>query len=82
MNADKPTGRAITMQENRARLGHNTEPKPDTLAEWLYQRFMPTATRDSWAAMDDDDRAYWEHHAAAVRRAVARGGFKNPGVPQ
>lgn len=24
----------------------------------------------------EDDESYWEHEAAAVRRAVARGGFK------
>ncbi|MEU0625012.1 hypothetical protein ABZ329_29645 [Streptomyces rubiginosohelvolus] len=45
----------------------------DTLAPWLYQRFM--AAGAGWDQLDEDDRSYWEHHARAVRRAVARGGF-------
>jgi hypothetical protein len=47
---------------------------PDTLPAWLAQRFDPRGP--DWDALSDDDRAYWEHQAAAVRRAVARGGFK------
>jgi hypothetical protein len=47
---------------------------PDTLPAWLYQRFM--ADGEGWTNLDDDQRAYWEHQAAAVRRAVARGGFR------
>ncbi|NUP15461.1 MAG: hypothetical protein HOZ81_05025 [Streptomyces sp.] len=46
----------------------------DTPGAWLYQRFMPDGI--GWDRLDDSDRAYWEHQAAAVRRAVARGGFK------
>jgi hypothetical protein len=46
----------------------------DTLPAWLAQRFDPRGPE--WNALADDDRTYWEHHAAAVRRAVARGGFK------
>ncbi|MGW5477657.1 hypothetical protein [Streptomyces sp. NPDC004008] len=46
----------------------------DTLPAWLLQRFDPRSP--DWDALSDDDRAYWEHHARAVRRAVARGGFK------
>jgi hypothetical protein len=47
---------------------------PDTLPAWLYQRFAGGVP--AWEFLDDGDRAYWEHHAAAVRRAVARDGFK------
>jgi hypothetical protein len=48
----------------------------DTLPAWLYQRFMPDGI--GWDQLDEDDRSYWEHQARAVRRAVARGGFKQP----
>lgn len=51
---------------------------PDTLPAWLYQRFARTATVSGWDDLSGDDQSYWAHHAAAVRRAVARGGFKNP----
>ncbi|MFE0207054.1 hypothetical protein [Streptomyces sp. NPDC058985] len=48
----------------------------DTLAAWLHRRFEP---RDvDWEQLGEDDRSYWEHQARAVRRAVARGGFKQP----
>lgn len=47
----------------------------DTFAPWLAQRFDPQGA--PWGGMSEDDRSYWEHHAAAVRRAVARGGFKS-----
>src|SRR5690606_36351306 len=50
----------------------------DTLPAWLYQRFMVSGV--GWDNLDEDDRSYWEHHARAVRRAVARGGFKQPAV--
>jgi hypothetical protein len=50
------------------------ETRADTLAAWLYQRFMPDG--EGWNNLDDDQRAYWEHQARAVRRAVERGGFK------
>lgn len=46
----------------------------DTLPAWLAQRFDPRGP--GWDALSDDDRAYWEHQARAVRRAVARNGFK------
>ncbi|MEW2164361.1 hypothetical protein AB0912_15415 [Streptomyces sp. NPDC007084] len=49
-------------------------PAADTMPAWLAQRFDPRGPE--WDALTDDDRTYWEHHAAAVRRAVARGGFK------
>lgn len=53
-----------------------TEPTPDTLPAWLQHRFDPRGPE--WDALDEDDRAYWEHQARAVRRAVARSGFKQP----
>src|SRR5690606_27122000 len=42
---------------------------PATLAAWLYQRFMVQGV--GWDDLDEGDRTYWEHHARAVRRAVA-----------
>ncbi|WP_432008681.1 hypothetical protein [Streptomyces bacillaris] len=56
-----------------------TTTEADTLAPWLYQRFDPRGP--SWDQLDEGDRSYWEHHARAVRRAVARGGFKTPATP-
>ncbi len=51
----------------------------DTLAQWLHWRFAAKRNDfSSWEELDNDDRSYWEHEAAAVRRAVARGGFKRP----
>lgn len=47
---------------------------PDTLANWLYRRLDKSAT--PWEDLDLVDREYWEHEAQAVRRAVARDGFK------
>lgn len=71
--------RAMTMGEIRTALGRNTEPKPDTLPEWLYWRFggRGDGHAPAWDELTSDDRTYWEHEAAAVRRAVARGGFKS-----
>ncbi len=52
-------------------------PEDDTLPQWLAWRFGRLATTATdWAGLDEDDRAYWKHEAAAVRRAVERGGFK------
>ena len=56
---------------------------PDTMAQWLRQRFgsRPFTTGDpskGWDALSDTDKEYREHEAAAVKRAAARGGFKNP----
>ncbi|WP_435279272.1 hypothetical protein [Streptomyces sp. 1222.5] len=45
-----------------------------TLPAWLCQRFDPRSP--DWDNLSDDDRAYWEHQARAVQRAVQRGGFK------
>ncbi|MFF8297708.1 hypothetical protein ACF07M_20240 [Streptomyces globisporus] len=53
-----------------------TTGEADTLAPWLYRRFMVAGV--GWNQLDEDDRSYWEHHARAVRRAVARGGFRTP----
>ncbi|MEU8537117.1 hypothetical protein [Streptomyces parvulus] len=53
-----------------------TETQADTLGAWLYQRFMAHGV--GWDNLDEDDRSHWEHQARAVRRAVARGGFKQP----
>jgi chromosome segregation ATPase len=50
-------------------------PAVDTFPAWLAQRFDPQGA--PWDGMSDDDRTYWEHQARAVRRAVARGGFKS-----
>ncbi|MFE1515820.1 hypothetical protein ACFW9I_03125 [[Kitasatospora] papulosa] len=55
----------------------STRPADDTLPAWLHQRFTPEGRAANWDSLSDDDRSYWEHHARAVRRAVARGGFKN-----
>lgn len=56
------------------RVERDLAPVEDTLPAWLAQRFDPRGPE--WSALTEDDRTYWEHHAAAVRRAVARGGFK------
>lgn len=48
----------------------------DTLPAWLYQRFNRVAP--PWTSLSDADRSFWEHEAAAVRRAVARDGFREP----
>ena len=56
------------------------EPGTDTLPEWLHQRFgayLHGGDTQPWDHLPDHDRAYWAHEAAAVRRAVARGGFKD-----
>jgi hypothetical protein len=56
----------------------------DTFPEWLFQRFSPDLVftgplaHDAWLALTQDDRDYWAHEAAAVRRAAARDGFKDP----
>lgn len=56
----------------------NLAAQPDTLPAWLHQRFDPRGP--DWDQLDEDDRSYWEHQARAVRRAVARGGFKSTPV--
>ncbi|MER5213658.1 hypothetical protein ABT063_24580 [Streptomyces sp. NPDC002838] len=49
----------------------------DTLPAWLHWRFGKHGQR--WTVLGEEDQALWEHHAAAVRRAVERGGFKSGG---
>jgi hypothetical protein len=49
-------------------------PAGDTLPEWLNHRYGRTP--HGWDALSGDERDYWAHEAAAVPRAVARGGFK------
>lgn len=49
----------------------------DTLPAWLHWRFGKHGQR--WDYLDVDDQSYWERHAEAVRRAVARNGFKPGG---
>lgn len=49
--------------------------EPGTLGEWLFWRFGRDGR--SWASLVPEDQEYWEHEAAAVRRAVERGGFKD-----
>jgi hypothetical protein len=51
-------------------------PVEDTLPAWLYTRFNESLAAPAWDRLTEVDRTYWAHHAAAVRRAVARGGFK------
>jgi hypothetical protein len=53
----------------------------DTLPAWLWNRFAygmgkVRESRDGWTAQPEDEKLFWEHEAAAVRRAVGRGGFK------
>lgn len=48
----------------------------DTLGAWLYRRFSKSIS-PAWVSLPDEEKDYWEHEADAVRRAVARGGFKN-----
>lgn len=55
----------------------NEVPEQDTLAEWLYKRLIQSYHSEvTWEELDENDKSYFEHEAAAVRRAVARGGFK------
>jgi hypothetical protein len=55
----------------------------DTLPEWLWQRFntrggfKTPAAHAAWLVLPSEDREFWAHEAAAVRRAVARDGFKD-----
>lgn len=47
-----------------------------SLGQWLHRRFGKHFDHRLWDRMTAEDRAWWEHEAAAVRRAVQRGGFK------
>lgn len=53
----------------------------NTMPQWLRQRFSPRPfwtgdPTEGWAELSEADKVYWAHEAAAVKRAVARGGFK------
>jgi hypothetical protein len=51
----------------------------DTLPQWLHHRFgayLHGGDNQPWDQLEDADRDYWTHEADAVRRAVARGGFR------
>lgn len=78
-----PTGPGLLVRRRMAAEAQQPDGQddgtPDTLPAWLYQRFMPHG--EGWDNLDDDQRSYWEHHAAAVRRAVGRGGFKTAVPP-
>lgn len=56
---------------------HGVGRSKDTLPHWLYERFGSKHSTFKWDAMSDGDRTYWAHEAAAIRRAVARNGFKH-----
>jgi hypothetical protein len=71
VHRDAPAG--VNADGSRLAAEQPTETQ-DTLPAWLAHRFDPRGA--DWDGMSDDDRSYWEHHAQAVRRAVARGGFK------
>jgi hypothetical protein len=62
------------LPEQPAAVARSGQPETDTLPAWLYQRFFTGST--TWENADPDQQAYWEHQARAVRRAVARNGFK------
>lgn len=49
----------------------------DTLPAWLYQRFGSYRLALPWEYLAQEDQEFWAHEAAAVRRAVERGGFKS-----
>lgn len=51
----------------------------DTLAAWIYRRFSD-GDAPAWVTLPDEEKDYWEHEANSVRRAVARGGFKDNGA--
>jgi hypothetical protein len=53
----------------------------DTFPQWLYQRMGVSRWRTDdpsrgWDGLSEEDKAYWIHEAAAIRRAAARDGFK------
>jgi hypothetical protein len=55
-------------------------PAPDTLPAWLYKRFGRATSGVDWDELYETDVSFWVHEAAAVRRAVARSGFKDAGA--
>jgi hypothetical protein len=82
--AERAVGELKREHEENARLrqelahSQGTQPELGTLPAWLYHRFVPVAGAPAWESLTNGDRAYWEHQARAVQRAVARGGFKRP----
>lgn len=60
--------------ESRNRADETQPAQPDTLPAWLHWRFGPHG--QPWSDVPDADKTLWEHQARAVRRAVARNGFK------
>lgn len=67
-------GAELLLAKSVEKAGAVAASDADTLANWLHLRFGKTVT--AWEYLDLVDREYWEHEAQAVRRAVARGGFK------
>lgn len=64
----------------QAELAEGEPAADDTLPAWLYQRFAVIHGCPAWDRVTDNDRAYWERQARAVRRAVARNGSKSEAV--
>jgi hypothetical protein len=59
--------------------GGEADQPEDTLAQWLWKRYRRDVTGPArWDEIPQEDKQFWEHEAAAVRRAVGRGGFKTP----
>ncbi|MFJ4926881.1 hypothetical protein [Streptomyces sp. NPDC088736] len=69
-------GARANRELTRLRTAGEQPAAEDTLPAWLYSRFNDALDAPAWDRLTDDDRTYWEHQARAVRRAVARGGFK------
>jgi hypothetical protein len=67
-------GAELLLAKSVEKAGDLVATEADTLANWLHLRFGKTVT--AWEYLDLVDREYWEHEAQAVRRAVARGGFR------
>lgn len=64
---------SVAVQAVITSLGVGTD---DTMAAWIYNRFAPTRLLKPWDSLPDEEKDYWQHEADAVKRAVARGGFK------
>lgn len=62
--------------QGKSNLQISEPSQDDTMGAWLYNRFSRHKHTIPWGKLHEDDQAHWEHHAEAVRRAVARGGFK------
>lgn len=69
---------AIQARANELAALADEEPdESGTLPQWLHWRFGKHG--QTWDSLGTDDQSHWEHQAAAVRRAVTRGGFKSGG---